>query len=64
MGGKTLAVGLLAGSSEAMRRARAAEDLAIKANTSILVTLDGCDFESKAEALIQWHQQEQQESSR
>jgi len=47
-----------------MRRARAAEDLAIKANTSILVTLDGCDFESKAEALIQWHQQEQQESSR
>ncbi len=43
----------LAGSYEAMlRAARSAEDLAIKTNTSILVSVDGKDMRLNAEDLI------------
>ncbi|MBU6224620.1 MAG: hypothetical protein KGP13_07285 [Burkholderiales bacterium] len=49
----------LAGSYAAMlRAARSAEDLAIKTNTSVLVSLDGKDVELKAEDLIQLRKQE------
>jgi hypothetical protein len=53
----------LAGSYAAMlRAARSAEDLAIKTNTSILVSLDGKDVELKAEDLIQLRKQESSNS--
>jgi len=49
----------LAGSDTAMlRAARSAEDLAIKTNTSVLVSLDGKDVELKAEDLIKLRKQE------
>jgi hypothetical protein len=49
----------LAGSYAAMlRAARAAEDLAIQTNTSILVSLDGKDVELMAEDLIKLREQE------
>ena len=49
----------LAGSYAAMlRAARSAEDLAIKTNTSILVSIDGQDVELKAEDLIRLREQE------
>ena len=49
----------MAGSYAAMlRAARSAEDLAIKTNTSILVSIDGQDVELKAEDLIKLRAQE------
>ena len=49
----------LAGSYAAMlRAARSAEDLAIKTNTSILVSLDGKDVELTAEDLIKLRDEE------
>jgi len=49
----------LAGSYAAMlRAARYAEDLAIKTNTSVLVSLDGKDVELKAADLIKLRKQE------
>ena len=49
----------LAGSYAAMERAaRAAQDLAIKTNTSILVSVDGKDVELKAEDLLKLREQE------
>ncbi|MFM9992667.1 MAG: hypothetical protein ACKVOY_14660 [Burkholderiaceae bacterium] len=53
----------LAGSYAAMlRAARSAEDLAIKTNTSILVSLDGKDVELTAADLIKMRDQEVNES--
>lgn len=49
----------LAGSYAAMlRAARSAEDLAIKTNTSILVSIDGKDVELTAADLIKIRQNE------
>jgi len=49
----------LAGSYAAMlRAARSAEDLAIKTNTSILVSLDGKDVELTATDLIKLRDEE------
>ena len=49
----------LAGSYAAMlRAARSAEDLAIKTNTSILVSIDGKDIELTAADLIKLRGQE------
>ena len=49
----------LAGSYAAMlRAARSAEDLAIKTNTSILVSIDGKDVELTAADLIKMRQNE------
>ena len=49
----------LAGSYAAMlRAAKSAEDLAIKTNTSILVSLDGRDVELTATDLIKLRDQE------
>jgi len=49
----------LAGSYAAMlRAARSAEDLAIKTNTSILVSLDGKDVELTAADLIKLRDEE------
>ena len=49
----------LAGSYAAMlRAARSAEDLAIKTNTSIIVSLDGRDVELTAAELIKIHEKE------
>ena len=49
----------LAGSYAAMlRAAKSAEDLAIKTNTSILVSLDGKDVELTAADLIKLRDQE------
>ena len=49
----------LAGSYAAMlRAARSAEDLAIKTNTSIVVSLDGQDVELSAADLIKMRDQE------
>jgi len=49
----------LAGSYAAMlRAARSAEDLAIKTNTSILVSLDGKDVELTASDLIKLRDEE------
>lgn len=49
----------LAGSYAAMlRAARSAEDLAIKTNTSIVVSLDGRDVELTAAELIKIHEKE------
>ncbi len=51
----------LAGSYAAMlRAAKSAEDLAIKTNTSILVSLDGKDVELTAVDLIKMRDQEGQ----
>ena len=53
----------LAGSYAAMERAaRAAQDLAIKTNTSIVVSLDGRDVELTAADLIKMREQEQRKS--
>ena len=53
----------LAGSYAAMlRAAKSAEDLAIKTNTSILVSLDGKDVELTAAALIKLRDQEKHQS--
>ena len=53
----------LAGSFAAMQRAaRSAEDLAIKTNTSILVSIDGQDVELTAADLINLHDQEKNQS--
>jgi len=53
----------LAGSYAAMlRAARSAEDLAIKTNTSILVSLNGKDVELTAADLIKLRDQEVNES--
>ncbi len=53
----------LAGSFAAIQRAaRSAQDLAIKTNTSIVVSLDGCDVELTAADLIKLREQEQQQS--
>jgi hypothetical protein len=53
----------LAGSYAAMlRAARSAEDLAIKTNTSILVSIDGKDVELTAADLIKMRDQEVNES--
>ena len=53
----------LAGSYEAMlRAARSAEDVAIKTNTSILVSLDGKDVELTAADLLMLRDQEAQKS--
>ena len=53
----------LAGSYAAMERAaRAAQDLAIKTNTSIVVSLDGRDVELTAADLIKLRDQEEHQS--
>ena len=53
----------LAGSYAAiLRAAKSAEDLAIKTNTSILVSLDGKDVELTAADLIKMRDQEAQKS--
>ena len=53
----------LAGSFAAMlRAAKSAEDLAIKTNTSILVSLDGTDVELTASDLIKLRDKEAQQS--
>jgi len=53
----------LAGSYAAMlRAARSAEDLAIKTNTSIVVSLDGRDVELTAADLIKLRDQEEHHS--
>jgi hypothetical protein len=53
----------LAGSLAAIQRAaRSAQDLAIKTNTSIVVSLDGRDVELTAADLIKMREQEAQQS--
>ena len=53
----------LAGSYAAMlRAARSAEDVAIKTNTSILVSLDGKDVELTAADLLMLRDQENHQS--
>ena len=53
----------LAGSFAAIQRAaRSAQDLAIKTNTSIVVSLDGHDVELTAADLIKMRDQEQHQS--
>jgi hypothetical protein len=53
----------LAGSYAAMERAaRAAQDLAIKTNTSIVVSLDGRDVVLTAADLIKMREQDQHQS--
>ena len=53
----------LAGSYAAMERAaRAAQDLAIKTNTGIVVAIDGRTVELPAADLIKMREQEQQQS--
>ena len=55
----------LAGSYAAMlRAARSAEDLAIKTNTSIIVSVDGKDVELTAADLIKLRDQEEHQSQR
>ncbi len=50
----------LAGSYDAIHRAaRSAQDLAIKTNTSILVSIDGKDVELTAADLIKMREKEQ-----
>ena len=46
-----------------LRAARSAEDLAIKTNTSILVSIDGQDVELSADDLIKLHDKEAQQSN-
>ena len=53
----------LAGSFAAIQRAaRSAQDLAIKTNTSIIVSLDGRDVELTAADLIKMRDQEAKQS--
>ena len=53
----------LVGSMTAIQRAaRSAQDLAIKTDTSIVVSLDGCDVELTVADLIKLREQEQQQS--
>jgi hypothetical protein len=53
----------LAGSYAAMlRAARSAEDLAIKTNTSIIVSVDGKDVQLTAADLIMLREQEEHQS--
>ena len=53
----------LAGSIAAIQRAaRSAQDLAIKTNTSIVVSIDGHDVELTAADLIKMRDQEQRQS--
>jgi len=53
----------LVGSITAIHRAaRSAQDLAIKTNTSIVVSLDGRDVELTAADLIKMREQEQHQS--
>ncbi len=53
----------LAGSYAALlRAARAAEDLAIKANSSIVVSIDGKDVRLTADELIKMREQESKNS--
>jgi hypothetical protein len=53
----------LAGSFAAIQRAaRSAQDLAIKTNTSIVVSLDGRDVELTAADLIKMREKEQHQS--
>jgi hypothetical protein len=53
----------LVGSIIAIQRAaRSAQDLAIKTNTSIVVSLDGRDVELTAADLIKMREQDQQQS--
>jgi hypothetical protein len=53
----------LAGSFAAIQRAaRSAQDLAIKTNTSIVVSLDGHDVELSAADLIKMRDQEAKQS--
>ena len=53
----------LAGSFAAIQRAaRSAQDLAIKTNTSIVVSLDGRDVELTAADLIKMRDQEEHQS--
>ena len=60
---RTSTVPDLAGSYAAIHRAaRSAQDLAIKTNTSIVVSLDGRDVELTAADLIKMREQEQQQS--
>jgi hypothetical protein len=47
-----------------LRAARSAEDLAIKTNTSILVSIDGQDVELSADDLIKLHDKEAQQSNK
>ena len=55
----------LAGSYAAMERAaRAAQDLAIKTNTGIVVAIDGKNVELAAADLIKLHEQEENQSHR
>ena len=55
----------LAGSFAAMERAaRAAQDLAIKTNTGIVVAIDGKNVELAAADLIKLHEQEENQSHR
>jgi hypothetical protein len=54
----------LAGSFAAIQRAaRSAQDLAIKTNTSILVSVDGKDVELTAADLIKMREEETHKSS-
>ena len=54
----------LAGSFAAIQRAaRSAQDLAIKTNTSILVSIDGKDVELTAADLIKMREEETHNSS-
>jgi len=54
----------LAGSFAAIQRAaRSAQDLAIRTNTSIVVSLDGRDVELTAADLIKLRDQEEHQSS-
>ena len=54
----------LAGSFAAIQRAaRSAQDLAIKTNTSIVVSLDGRDVELTAADLIKMRDKEAQQSN-
>ena len=53
----------LAGSYAAMlRAARSAEELAIKTNTSVLVSMNGKDVELTAADLIKLHEEEDKQS--
>ena len=55
----------LAGSFTAIQRAaRSAQDLAIRTNTSILVSVDGKDVELTAADLIKMRENEKQQSHR
>ena len=62
---RTSTVPDLAGSFAAIQRAaRSAQDLAIRTNTSILVSVDGKDVELTAADLIKMRENEKQQSHR